>query len=233
MALFSIAFWVLVLALWLDVRFVSEVLSRISTNAMYVHVDFHTFWHSAAALLEGRDVYDTDALLENLNPPFWILLISPLGLLEPLLAYRIFALITLGITAGYLIWMADEVRLRSWWAVVAVVMLLLSSPLLATLALGQIYPVLALGLVAAWIADRRESSVLSGTSLGLSGRSAQTAAARPRARVAARAAAVEGVRGGTRLRRCGDARRGGRGRAGGDARLVEAAIRPGAQPVLG
>jgi alpha-1,2-mannosyltransferase len=166
-ALISIAFWVLVLALWLDVRFVSEVLSRISTNAMYVHLDFHTFWHSAAALLEGRDVYDTDARLENLNPPFWILLISPLGLLEPLLAYRIFALITLGMTVGYLIWMADEVRLRSWWAVVAVVMLLLSSPLLATLALGQIYPVLALGLVAAWITDRRERSVLSGTSLGL------------------------------------------------------------------
>jgi alpha-1,2-mannosyltransferase len=166
-ALISIAFWVLVLALWLDVRFVSEILKRISTDAMYVHVDFHTFWHSAVALLEGRDVYDTDARLENLNPPFWILLISPLGLLEPLLAYRIFALITLGTTVGYLIWMANEVRLRSWWAVVAVVMLLISSPLLATLALGQIYPVLALGLVAAWIADHRDRSVLSGTSLGL------------------------------------------------------------------
>jgi alpha-1,2-mannosyltransferase len=146
---------------------VSEILERISTDAMYVHVDFHTFWHSAVALLEGRDVYDTDARLENLNPPFWILLISPLGFLGPLLAYRVFALITLGITVGYLIWMADEVRLRSWWAVVAVVMLLLSSPLLATLALGQIYPVLALGLVAAWIADRRARSLLSGTSLGL------------------------------------------------------------------
>jgi alpha-1,2-mannosyltransferase len=165
-ALISIAFWVLVLALWLDVRFASEILSRISTDAMYIHVDFHTFWHSAVALLEGRDVYDTDARLENLNPPFWILLISPLGLLGPLLAYRIFALITLGITVGYLIWMANEVRLRSWWTVVAV-LLLLSSPLLATLALGQIYPVLALGLVAAWIADRRGRSVLSGTSLGL------------------------------------------------------------------
>jgi alpha-1,2-mannosyltransferase len=166
-AMISVAFWVLVLALWLDVRFMSGTLERISTDAMYVHVDFQTFWHSAVALLEGRDVYDTGARLENLNPPLWILLISPFGLLEPLLAYRVFALITLGITLGYLIWMADEVRLRSWWAVVGAVVLLLSSPLLATLALGQIYPVLALGLVAAWVTDRRDRPVLSGISLGL------------------------------------------------------------------
>jgi alpha-1,2-mannosyltransferase len=166
-ALISVAFCVLVLALWLDVRFVSGILERISTDAMYIHADFDTFWRSAVALLEGRDVYDTGARLENLNPPFWILLISPLGLLEPLLAYRIFALITLVITVGCLVWIAEEVRLRSPWAVVGAVMLLLSSPLLATLALGQIYPILALGLVAAWVADRRGRPVLSGTSLGL------------------------------------------------------------------
>src|SRR5918999_737860 len=166
-ALILVAFWVLVLALWLDVRFVSAILDRISTDAMYIHVDFQTFWHSAVALLEGRDVYDTEARLENLNPPFWILLISPLGLLEPLLAYRIFALITLVITVGCLVWIAEEVRLRSPWAVVGAVMLPLASPLLATLALGPIYPILALGLVAAWVADRRGRPVLSGTSLGL------------------------------------------------------------------
>jgi alpha-1,2-mannosyltransferase len=44
---------------------------------------------------------------------------------------------------------------------------LLSSPMLGTLALGQIYPLLALGLVAAWVADRRDRSVLSGVALGL------------------------------------------------------------------
>ena len=68
---------------------------------------------------------------------------------------------------GYLAWMADELRLRSRWAVVGAVMLLLSSPLLATLALGQIYPVLALGLVAAWVADRRGRTLISGGALGL------------------------------------------------------------------
>jgi hypothetical protein len=166
-ALISTGVWTLVLALWLDVRFMGVALERISTDSMAIHVDFDTFWRSAAALWEGRDVYDTGARLTNLNPPLWILLVSPLGLLEPLAAYRVFVLITLVITVSYLAWMADELRLRSRWAVVGAVMLLLSSPLLATLALGQIYPVLALGLVAAWVADRRSRSSISGGALGL------------------------------------------------------------------
>ncbi len=166
-ALVWVAFATLLVALGLDLRFGEGTLERISTSSMDVHADFDTFWRSAAALWEGRDVYDTGARLVNLNPPFWIVLISPLGLLEPLTAYRTFVLITLSVCVGYLAWMADELRLRGWWAVVGAAMLLLSSPLLATLALGQIYPVIALGLVAAWGADRREMPLASGFALGL------------------------------------------------------------------
>jgi alpha-1,2-mannosyltransferase len=165
--LITAAVWVLALALWLDVRFFGGILGRISTDAMAVHGDFDTFWRSARAFLEGRDVYATGAELENLNPPFWVLLISPLGLLEPLVAYRFFALITLSVTVAYLAWMAGELRLRPAWAVAGGAMLLFSSPLLATLALGQIYPFLALGLVAAWVADRRGQPTISGGALGL------------------------------------------------------------------
>jgi alpha-1,2-mannosyltransferase len=161
------AVWVLALALWLDVRFMGGILGRISTDSMNVHGDFDTFWRSARAFWEGRDVYATGAELKNLNPPVWVLLISPLGLLEPLVAYRCFVLITLFVTVGYLAWMAGELRLRPAWAVTGTAMLLLSSPLLATLALGQIYPVLTLCLVAAWIADRRGKLALSGGVLGL------------------------------------------------------------------
>jgi alpha-1,2-mannosyltransferase len=163
----SIAFTVLVLALWLDVRFMAGILERISTTSMNFHGDFDTFWRSAWAFWEGRDIYDTGARLENLNPPLWILLISPFGLLEPLVAYRVFVLMTLVMTVGYLAWMADEVRLRPVWAVVGSAMLLLSSPLLATLALGQIYPILALLLVASWVADRQNQSSLCGGTLGV------------------------------------------------------------------
>lgn len=165
--LISAAIWVLALALWLDITFLGGILGRISTDSMAIHGDFDTFWRSAAAFWEGRDVYDTGAGLTNLNPPLWTLLISPLGLMEPLVAYRVFVLFSLIITVGYLAWMAEELRLRSRWAVVGAVMLLLSSPLLATLALGQIYPVLALGLVVAWVADRRGKPSISGGALGL------------------------------------------------------------------
>jgi alpha-1,2-mannosyltransferase len=161
------AVWVLALALWLDVRFMGGILGRISTEAMNVHGDFDTFWRSARAFWEGGNVYATGADLENLNPPFWVLLISPFGLLEPLVAYRFFVLISLSITVAYLAWVADELRVRPAWAVIGGVMLILSSPLLATLALGQIYPILAFGLVVAWMADRRERHRISGIALGL------------------------------------------------------------------
>jgi alpha-1,2-mannosyltransferase len=161
------AVWVLALALWLDVRFMGGILGRISTEAMNVHGDFDTFWRSAGAFWEGGKVYATGADLENLNPPFWVLLISPFGLLEPLVAYRFFVLITLSITVAYLAWVADELRVRPAWAVIGGVMLIVSSPLLATLALGQIYPILAFGLVVAWMADRRERHRISGIALGL------------------------------------------------------------------
>jgi alpha-1,2-mannosyltransferase len=166
-ALFFGAFAVLLFALWLDVRFWGEGLARIATDLMDIHADFDTFWRSAEAFWDGGDVYGTEARLENLNPPFWVLLISPLGLMEPLDAYRAFVAVTVVVTVGYLAWMTAELRLRGGWAVVATAMLLFSSPLLATLALGQIYPFLALGLVAAWIADRRGRLSLSGVALGL------------------------------------------------------------------
>ena len=161
------ALGVLLFSFGLDVHLGPGILKTISTDSVTAHVDFHTFWHSAAALWEGEDIYDTGAEAENRNPPFWTLLISPLGLLMPLVAYRIFSMVSVILTVAYLTWMAGEVRLSPWWAVPATVLLLLSSPLLKTLALGQIYPVLAAGLVAAWISDRRGSVVISGSAVGL------------------------------------------------------------------
>jgi len=157
----------LIVSFWLHLRFGDGTLERISSDSMDVHADFDTFWRSAEAVWTGESVYDTGARLLNLNPPFWSVLLSPLALLEPLTAYRVFVLLTLVMVVGYLAWTAGEVRLRGGWAVVAAGMLLLSSPLMATVALGQMYPVLALGLVAAWWADRRGMGVASGLALGL------------------------------------------------------------------
>ena len=160
-------FWVLMASLWMYVDYIGGTLERIASRSMAYHVDFDSFWRSARAMLEGQSIYDTGVDLVNLNPPIWTVLISPLGLLEPITAYRVFVLISLLIVVGYLAWTVEELRLRPGWTVVGVVMLLLSSPLLATLALGQVYPVLALGLVAAWVADRREGQEISGAALGV------------------------------------------------------------------
>src|SRR5215218_8443474 len=160
-------FWVLVASLWMEITYMSGTLERIATPSMEIHVDFDSFWRSANAMLAGQNIYDTGVRLVNLNPPIWTVLISPLGLLSPLTAYRVFVVISLVVTVAYLAWTAEELRLRPGWTAVGVVMLLLSSPLLATLALGQVYPVLALGLVTAWVADRRDRQEVSGAALGL------------------------------------------------------------------
>jgi alpha-1,2-mannosyltransferase len=160
-------FWVLVASLWMEITYMSGTLERIATPSMEIHVDFDSFWRSANAMLAGQNIYDTGVRLVNLNPPIWTVLISPLGLLSPLTAYRVFVVISLVAAVAYLAWTAEELRLKPGWTVVGVVMLLLSSPLLATLALGQVYPLLALGLVAAWVADRRDKQEVSGVALGL------------------------------------------------------------------
>jgi alpha-1,2-mannosyltransferase/arabinofuranan 3-O-arabinosyltransferase len=154
-------------AMALYANFGFGILASISTDSMEVHADFDTFWRSAEALWEGRDIYDTGAELANLNPPFWTVLISPLGLLKPVTAYHLFVILSLLVTISYLAWTASELDLQAGWVLGGGSALLLSSPMLSTLALGQIYSLLALGLVAAWVADRRDRSVLSGVALGL------------------------------------------------------------------
>src|SRR4028118_2091712 len=167
--LYTAAFWIFVAALWMDVRYLGGALGRISTSSMRVHEDFDSFWLSAQALLEGGDIYDTGARLVNLNPPVWTVLISPLGLMEAIDAYRLFVLLCVLVAVGYLAWTAEELEWRPAWAVVGAGLLLLSSPLTSTLALGQVYPVLALGLVAAWILDRRGAPWAAGGAPGPGG----------------------------------------------------------------
>lgn len=66
-----------------------------------------------------------------------------------------------------LAWMSGELRLDAGRAVLAAGALLLWAPLLGTLAIGQMYPILTLGLAAAWVFDRRERRFASGIALGL------------------------------------------------------------------
>jgi hypothetical protein len=48
----------LLVALGIEVYLGPGIL-MVSTASMRTHWDFNTFWHSAAALLGGEDIYDT------------------------------------------------------------------------------------------------------------------------------------------------------------------------------
>lgn len=131
------------------------------------HVDFDTFWRSAHALVHGTGIYDTDAKLHNLNPPILSLLMAPLGMLDAVLAYRIFVTLTVLMVAGSVFAAARELRIGRWWTAVAVVSVLASSPLHGTLALGQIYGIVLVGLTAGWIAERRGHPLLAAALYGV------------------------------------------------------------------
>lgn len=161
-----VVFGVFALSFGMSVAFMDVTLGRMVADSMRIHADFDTFWRSAEALWATDDLYDTGARLSNLNPPLWTLIISPLGLLEPLTAYRIFASLSAVVMVGYLAWMARETKSGGVWATVAMGLLIVSSPFLATTVLGQIYAFLTLGLVAAWSFDKRGMPVASGIALG-------------------------------------------------------------------
>jgi alpha-1,2-mannosyltransferase len=138
-----------------------------STDMRELHVDFDTFWHSAVALVAGGDIYETPAKLTNLNPPLLTVLLVPLAWLDPLTAYRVFAVLTLLVVAVAVLAVARELRLTRPVTVLALVAVLASSPLHGTLVLGQIYPLLLAGLVAGWIAERHGRPVLAATLFGI------------------------------------------------------------------
>jgi alpha-1,2-mannosyltransferase len=126
-----------------------------STDMPRMHVDFETFRASAVALLHGRDIYDAGAVLHNLNPPVLAALFAPLGLLDPVVGYRILVGITALIAVGCVLATTRELGIGRWWGGLALLALLASSPLHGTILLGQIYGLLLLGVTAGWIAERR------------------------------------------------------------------------------
>ncbi len=161
-----------IMAIVLTVRHPDALVTWLPSPDMRgLHVDFDTFWHSAVALADGSylgtNIYDTSAQLTNLNPPLLTVLLVPFAALDALTAYRIFAVLTLLMVVGAVLAVARELRLRPLVTAAAVVAVLASSPLHGTLVLGQIYPLLLVGLVAGWIAERQGQPVLAAVLFGI------------------------------------------------------------------
>ncbi|WP_211177363.1 glycosyltransferase family 87 protein [Pseudonocardia acidicola] len=152
---------------WLYVRGGSFALDRITSPEVRIHSDFDSFWESAVAMANGTDIYRTAATYPNLNPPLLTFLLAPLGLLGFLPAYRLFVLVTVALVVASMAAVASELRLRGGAPLAATVAVLLSSPVLGTLGLGQIYGLLTAGLAGSWIAGRRGHPSLEGVALGL------------------------------------------------------------------
>ncbi|MFD6399062.1 glycosyltransferase family 87 protein [Nocardia sp. NPDC060249] len=144
-----------------------RVAQLLSDDMFGVHVDFDTFWSSAVALTHGTDIYETPAKLSNLNPPLLTMLLTPLATLDAVTAYRIFSVLTLLMMLGSVLAVCSELRLRPAVTALATLAVLASSPLFGTLMLGQIYPLLLVGLVAGWIAQRRGRPVLASVLFGI------------------------------------------------------------------
>jgi hypothetical protein len=146
----------------------SFVLTRLVSTDWVSHTDFETFWRSAAALLEGRDIYsDTGAYLPNLNPPVMSLLLAPFGWLGFWPAYRLFVVVSVALAAAAMAMVAAELRTRPAAGIVVATAVLLSSPVIATLGLGQVYPILMAGIAAAWVLGHRGRTVWEGVALGV------------------------------------------------------------------
>ena len=137
-----------------------------SPDMRELHVDFDTFRASAVALIDGGDIYHTPAKLRNLNPPLLAVLLAPTALLDALTAYRVFVGLTLLMVVGAVLAVARELRLGRGVTGAVVLAVLASSPLHGTLVLGQIYPLLLVGLVAGWLAERRRHPLLAAVLYG-------------------------------------------------------------------
>lgn len=165
LAMLVVAGLAAVAAAGLYLRSGSFVLSRIVSTDL--HTDFDTFRASAMALLAGGDIYATGASVPNLNPPLLTVLFAPLALLDPGPGYRVLVLVSTVLVVGSLLAVGAELRLPGGRLAAVVAGVLVSSPFLATLGLGQIYPLLTAGLAGSWLAGRHGRPVLAGALLGL------------------------------------------------------------------
>jgi hypothetical protein len=149
-------------------RFGFPALAGIGSDSMAVHLDFDIFWRSARAWLDGANAFrPVGAPDVSNNPPLFTLLMSPFAALDPLVGYRLWVILMVLAQACALAWVADKAGMGSATTALAVATLLASAPFLGTLAIGQMYPMLAFGLAAAWAWDHGGKAGWSGVALGL------------------------------------------------------------------
>jgi hypothetical protein len=153
--------------LWLVLTYGNINYVRMVSPDVVWHQDFLTFYRSAVAFLRGQPIYATGDPLPNLNPPFMTVLFAPFGVFDPLKSWRILSVATIVMLLASFALVARELRFSPWVTMLAVAFMLVSTPLMGTIGLGQIYAGLTFGLAMVWVAARRGSMVWAGVWLGL------------------------------------------------------------------
>jgi hypothetical protein len=94
-------------------------------------------------------------------------LLAPFGLTDVLTGFHLWALCTVALVLGSIVAIASELRVSTVWSLPVSAAILVSSPMLGTLGLGQIYGLLVAALTACWIAERRGRPLIAGIAMGL------------------------------------------------------------------
>ncbi len=138
-------------------------------------LDFGAFWSSGRALHDGFEPYSDLTILHymqtdgftvtsaNLNPPPLLPLFALLAYLKPVSAFRVWSLLSLifyFISVWWLLRIYGQRRFVLPWS-------LLSAGLWSCLQFGQVYTLLALLSVVAWICLEQRRYVLAGVAIGV------------------------------------------------------------------
>ncbi|ARU30859.1 hypothetical protein CAP31_03650 [Sulfuriferula sp. AH1] len=146
--------------------------------------DFAVFYASLQFLLEGRDIYTPVpfnafnlinthhtgrlTLHPNLNPPFFTLLLSPLGWLPYQAAFTIWSLLSLGFgVIGALLLQRADNRQDTDYTLIVLILLFAYFPTLTNILIGQAALLIFMLVAGGWLAERRGQERLSGILLGL------------------------------------------------------------------
>lgn len=150
----------------------------------YAVTDFAIFYHSARNALHGADIYSRihvedyyiilhnmpkmHALLQlNLNPPFVILLLLPLGLLDYGFALIIWNTVGLILLLMSLRAVMHQLNWSFEAQVKAAIVLFLAYPVLANVMTGQLGALISFLIIQVWLQARKEREGLAGVFLGI------------------------------------------------------------------
>jgi hypothetical protein len=137
--------------------------------------DFGCFVLSGRAMAQGLSAYTFDPSdlapaftwtgTPNFNPPVLLLICPLLARLDPVVAFRIWYLVSLSLYATSLVLLARNYRLtKEAWRILWALGL---AGLWATLALGQVYTPLTLACVGAWLSMERRKWGTAGVLVGI------------------------------------------------------------------